>query len=407
MAVSADAQTFTYRGFLEGRGVLFPQDTPNDDRNLVGDFTARGEAFAEPADWLMLAAGIDLRANTYGQVSDDWTPDLGDRSLERPPLSIRRLSASIYRGPLTLDAGRQFIRWGRSDILVPTDRFSPRDYLNVIDNDFLAVNAVRLRLSNGFDSLDVVWVPVFTPSRIPLLDQRWTVLPEGSLPLVLDEARDRLPERWQGGVRWERIEGGYEFAVAFFDGFSHLPVIEPALGPGGAAAGGGVAPPAFIPVVRRFPGQRMYGGDGSIPTRWFTLKAEAGYFQSSDETTDDYVLYVIQMERQSGEWLFIGGYAGESITATREGRLFAPDRGVARSILGSASYTIDATRSLAFEGAVRQNGERVYAKAEYSQSSGQHWRTTVTGALIAGQDGDFLGQFRRNSHLTASLRFSF
>jgi len=412
-ASPASAQPLTYRGFVETRGLLFPQDASNDTENAVGDFTARGEVFAEPTGWLQLAASIDLRANSHDQVDDDWTPDLLDRSLRRPPISIRRLSATVYRGPLTIDAGRQFIRWGRSDILVPTDRFAPRDYLNVVDNDFLAVNGVRGRLSHGFDSLDIVWVPVFTPSRIPLLDQRWTVLPEDLPPLVLPGEND-TPGRWQAGVRWERVLGVYEFAVAYYDGFSHLPVLAPApavttfddLAADFAALGLEVPPPS-IAVMRRFPGQRMIGGDGALATRWLTLKAEAGYFDATDEAIDDYVLYVLQVERQTGEWLLIGGYAGEIVTTRRETQPFAADRGIARSILASASYTIDSTRSLAFEGAVRQDADGVYVKAEYSQSHGQHWRTTVGGALIAGEDGDFLGQYRRNSHVIASLRYSF
>ena len=50
-----------------------------------------------------------------------------------------------------------------------------------------------------------------------------------------------------------------------------------------------------------------------------------------------------------------------------------------RSLVARASYTIDLVRSLAFETAVRQNGAGVYAKAEYSQARGQHWRATLTG----------------------------
>jgi hypothetical protein len=398
-AFQAEAQTpLSYRGFLDGRGVLFPQDAPNDDQNLIGDLTARGEVFFEPSAWLLLAAGVDVRGNTNDHVSSDWTPDLTDQSIARPPLSIRRLMASFHGGPLTLDIGRQFIRWGRTDVLVPTDRFAPRDYLNVIDNDFLAVNAVRTRLSNGFDSLDVVWLPIFTPSRIPLLDQRWTVRPRNALPVQLIERDDDLPGRWQAGIRWERVAPGYELAVGYSDGFSHLPVIAP-------AEAWQFTP--FVPVVRRFPRQRMVGGDGAISTRWFTLKGEAGLFGSPDELIDDYVLYVVQIERQTGEWLLIGGYAGEMVTTGREAALFAPDRGVAKSFLGSASYTIDATRSVAFEGALRQNGQGLYLEAEYSQSAGQHWRTTVTGALLAGHDQDFFGQFQANSYVTAGVRFSF
>jgi len=49
----------------------------------------------------------------------------------------------------------------------------------------------------------------------------------------------------------------------------------------------------------------------------------------------------------------------------------------------------------------------VYAKAEYSQARGQHWRTTIAAVAIGGRAGDFLGQYRRNSHVKASLRYSF
>ena len=75
--------------------------------------------------------------------------------------------------------------------------------------------------------------------------------------------------------------------------------------------------------------------------------------------------------------------------------------------MARASYTVDANRSAAVEGAVRQNGDGIYARAELSQAHGQHWRTTLAGVLIRGAAADFLGQYRRNSHVTLTLRYSF
>jgi hypothetical protein len=86
---------------------------------------------------------------------------------------------------------------------------------------------------------------------------------------------------------------------------------------------------------------------------------------------------------------------------------FAPDRGLAKTIVGRASYTIDVNRSLAIEGSVRQNGDGLYLKGEYSQARGQHWRATVSSALIRGEPEDFLGQYRLNSHFALALRYSF
>ena len=56
----------------------------------------------------------------------------------------------------------------------------------------------------------------------------------------------------------------------------------------------------------------MYGGDAAVPAWWFTFKAEAAYFTSSTPGADQYLLYVLQLERQAGEWLVIGGYAAKS-----------------------------------------------------------------------------------------------
>jgi hypothetical protein len=355
---------------------------------------------ATATDWLQIAAGADLRGNTHDQVDHRWDVDLSDRTPRRPLLSIRRLAATLHRGPVVIDAGKQFIRWGKTDIVTPTDRFAPRDYAYVFDSEFLAVAGVRGMISTASDSVDVVWVPRFTPSRTPHPDRRWTVLPENvPVPVVLIEAAMPVPDRSQVGVRWNRTGGGLEWSLSLFDGFNHLPAIEPQPADPGA--------PPVVFLAKRFPALRMYGGDLALPTRWFTLKAEAGLFTSPDISTDNYVLYVVQLERQTGEWLIIAGYAGEAVTTRRADRTFAPDRGTARSILGRASYTIDAARHLAFEGAVRENGGGQYAKAEFSEARGEHWRWTLTGTVIGGRDDDFLGQYRRNSHLTASLRYSF
>jgi hypothetical protein len=131
------------------------------------------------------------------------------------------------------------------------------------------------------------------------------------------------------------------------------------------------------------------------------------YFTSPSPVTDEYVLYVIEVERQTGEWVLIGGYAGEAVTVQRASLSFAPDRGLTKSVIGRASYTIDPRRNLAFETAVRQNLAGAYGKAEYSQTFGQHWRVTYAGVIIGGDLDDFLGQYRRNSHLSLVLRYSF
>lgn len=408
-AASVEAQTITQRGFVEVAVAAFPEDAPNDRVNLVADAWLREEVFIKPTTWLQFAAGLDGRLNTHDQVQRSWRIDFADRTPQRQAISVRRLSATLARGPITIDVGKQFIRWGKTDIVTPTDRFAPRDFLNVINSEFLAVSGARGVVQAGTHTLDLVWVPVFTPSRIPLLNQRWVpVAPEA---VAFDDLGAIFPDGSQVGLRYSRIAARLEYSVSVFNGFNHLPNIEASTTVGAEIAArstaSSVAGPASIDLRRVYPAMRSYGGDLALPTRWFTIKGEAAYSSSGTPGTDDYVLYVIQLERQSGEWQLVAGYAGQVVTARRALVNFAPDRGLTRALVARAAYTIGPNRSVGFEGAVRQNGRGVYSKIEYSQARGQHWRATVTGILIGGQRDDFLGQYNRNSHIAATLRYSF
>jgi len=392
----AGAQTLSQRGFVEGAGTLFPQEASNDSTRAVVDLRARSELFYKPAPWVQFAAGLDLRANSHDQVEQGWRVAYSDRGVREPRLSVRRLSATLTGGGFTLDAGKQFIRWGKTDIVTPTDRFAPRDFMNVIDNEFLAITAIRGAAQAGDDTFEAVWSPHFTPSRIPLLGERWTVVPPAAAAIPLVDAGGRLPSGSQAGVRWSHVGRAIEYSLSYFDGFNHLPAIQSEF----------VPTPPEIAITRSYPSIRSYGGDLAAPTPWFTLKAEAAYVTGND-SADDYVLYVLQLERQSGEWVFVGGYAGEVVTRSRTSLVFAPDRGLSRAFVGRASYTLDPNRSVAFEGAARQNGRGLYARAEYSQARGQHWRATIAAVAIGGHADDFLGQYSLNSHAALTLRYSF
>jgi hypothetical protein len=412
-ALPASAQTVTQRGFIEATAIAYFQSTPVDDRQLIGEALFRQEASWRPVGWLSLAGAFDARAATDDRVDPSWRFDCADRGLKRPAACVRRLSASLRRGGLGFEAGLQFVRWGKADILNPTDRFAPRDLLDVIDNDFLAVSAARLTYERGSNTIDLVWSPRFTPSRLPLSDGRWAVStpeppmppgPDASAPvnpgLPVVDLGAIYPSRPQAGVRWNHVASGFEYSLSVYDGFDHLPRVQidanQALG--------------RIEVTRIYPVMRMVGGDVVWPLRWFTVKAEGGYFWTTDDRTDDYGSYVVQLERQTGEWLLVGGYAGEFVTERRsvaQPALGSFERGLTKSFLGRGFYTIDVNRSLTFEGGVRQDGRGYYGKAAYSQLLGRHWRATARFDLLGGSPGDFLGQYRRNSSLRITVRYSY
>jgi hypothetical protein len=393
---AVEAQTLSNQALVEGRGIWFGEQAPNDPTRGIIDVIARDDMTVTPARWLQLSGGVELRANSHDQVEEDWRFDVEDRSVLRPRLSLRRLSATFSQRRFSVDVGKQFVRWARADVVNPIDRFAPRDYLEVIDSEFLGILAVRPAIEVGSETLEAIWTPQMTPSRMPLLDQRWTVVPPEAAGFTLVDQGARFPERAQFGARWRHTGSRLEAGLAYFDGFNHLPNIEAT--PIAADA---------IGITRVFPRLRMYGGDFAIPTKWFTFKGEAGYFVSPDDRFSSYGLYVVELERQAGEWFLTGGYAGEVHGEGEPPLAFDPERGLARTLIGRASYTVDPRRTVTIEGAVRQTADGVYVKGEYSQAIAQYWRLTFTGVAIGGEPDDFLGQFQHNSHVSAGLRFTF
>ena len=391
------AQDFEQRGYIENRALFYPQDAPNDRARAVDQAAVRWEASYKLAPWLKLSGSLDARADTHRQVDREARLDADDRTIQRPALSLRELNATIHKGKVTAEFGRQIIRWGKTDILTPTDRFAPRDYLSsVVDSDFLGVNAARVTVAGANDSLDAIWQPWFTPSRTPLLDQRWTALPADLSGVRIVDAGARYPGRGQYGLRWNHLAPRYEYSLSYFDGFNSLPLFDAVFDPSTATAR----------AQRFYPGMRMYGADAAIPLPWLTVKAETAYFTTTTPGAQNYVLYVIQLERQVKEWSLVGGYAGDVVTRGADNPLsFAPDRGFARSFVGRAALTIDVTRSLTVETAVRSAGS--FVRFEYSQTFGQHWRVTPGIAWIRGDMTDFLGQYHRNSYASFAVRYSF
>ncbi len=391
------ATAFEQRGFIENRGLAFPWDARNDSANVMDQALFRWEGSYRAAPWFKLSGSLDARADTHRQTDRDARVSVDDRQMQRPALALRQLSATLHKGMVTAEIGRQFIRWGKTDILTPTDRFAPKDYLgSVVDSDFLGVTAARVTVTKGGDSVDLVWQPWFTPSRTPLLNQRWTVLPPEANGIRIIDAGARYPGGSQFGARWNHIASGFEYSLSYFRGYHSLPLFD-----------GRFDPAAFTIRTQRFyPTLEMYGADAAVQLPWVTIKGESGYFKTTTPGAQEYLLYVIQVERQVKEWSLVGGYAGNVLTNGPENPAqFAPDRGFARSFVGRAALTIDVNRSVAVETAIRANGS--FARFEYSQAIGLHWRVTPGVAWLRGAAGDFLGQYRRNSYASLAVRYSF
>ena len=398
VAAPASAQSLTYRGFGEVQLAAYPQTTPQDDDRIALDARFRIEPAYRATSWLSLSGSFDGRLDNLRQVEREWRVDVRDRRERRPGLSVRHAQAVFRKARVSLTLGKQFIRWGKTDILNPTDRFAPRDFAEVTDDEFLAVSGGRVVYEHGAQSVDLVAVPWFTPSRIPVAGRRWSPqLPQTLGGLSLVDLGPAFPTRPQYGARWNMVGSLAEVSIAYFDGFNHLPEFSTRL----------LSGEPLVALRQTYPPIRMGGADVAVPLRWFIIKAESAALMTSGRESDDLVLYVVQLERQVGELNLVAGYAGEAILTRRSQFEFAPDRGITRAFVARVGYTIGPTSDIAVESVLRWNLRGVWVKGQYSRAIDEHWRASLAGAVIGGRADDFIGQYRRNSHLLATLRYSF
>ncbi len=392
-APSASAQSVAQSGFVDVTFTGYPQTAVTDSTRAIVRAIARWDPELTGTNW-RLDASFEAQTDTHDQTALEAT--YWDRSTQRPAFDIRRLSATWVHGPLTLEAGKQFIAWGKTDVVMPTDHFAPKDYIDLMDPEPLAVTAVRATVAGPSDSLDVVFAPRLTPSRVPLLDQRWVNPPLLALGRPLVDAGGDVPAAAQVGLRWNHLGRYVEGSLSFFQGDDTLPSFSTVSGT-----------PTVVDVTRTYPALTSFGGDLAVPLPWITIKGEAAWYGSSTATARTFLIYVVQAERPWREWLFIGGYVGEQVA--RPGTLvrFAPDEALARAFTGRVSYTIDTNRNLVFEAVARQNGDAFIGRAEYSQAVRQHMRVTAGLRVIRGNPDDLVGQYRRNSAATLSWRYSF
>src|SRR5262245_8854422 len=108
--VSCFAQSYTQRGFLETRSTFYPREGFNDSSHAIGESLFRYEGFYKPSQAFQIAGAVDFRSDTHLQVERDFNLSWQNREIRKPLADVRRLSVTLHKGPVTFEAGKQFVR---------------------------------------------------------------------------------------------------------------------------------------------------------------------------------------------------------------------------------------------------------------------------------------------------------
>jgi hypothetical protein len=221
-------------------------------------------------------------------------------SPERTGFSLEEAWADWSAGGFFLRLGRQFLSWGAADGLILTDVVCPQNLTAYAGLDFagsrLAVDGLKLHYSFPAFAAEAVWLPLFTPARLPensqnplygifypsSIDMGGTALPVS----VSGAAPPRTIADGEYGLRLSWYAPALDVSVMVFYGWNDLPFMEKSL----ILSEASPPVPAGLALRPEYGRTVTAGADASVPLGDFLLRLEAAwtgggrYDRSAEET---------------------------------------------------------------------------------------------------------------------------
>ncbi len=411
-----------YGGYLETAGYFYSH------RPQPSDTLAKGVARFQVWSRTILSKNISWRAtyefrlDTHRDIDRRKCVDTTDRGLLQPAGSLGEFYVDLKLNRMDLRVGRQEIRWGRADGYSPTDNVIPYDYLDTSAEERIAVPALKADAFFGQTHLEAAWIPVFTPTRLPLLGQRWfPSLPSSasvpvapgnppvSVDLIYRNGSINLPaltlRNGQWGLRWNQVVPRAEFSLSYFDGFDDIPFFW--------AARAGLQPtaeprPKFVIALNRdFYRVRIAGADFATGIGRFGLRGEVAYYDQTDPNNLDRVLLVVGLDRSWGDWFALVEYAELGVAGDYPYPATFPDLALRSTAMWRVERTLGPSQSVEINGAVGLRDGGVLVQPLYSRALSNRWRLKIGASLIAGSADSYLGQYAMNDSLNLQLRCTF
>jgi len=125
---------------------------------------------------------FDLRIeHSRGKVAFKANPYIHFFPGKDPKIDLRQSYMDIYLDSADIRIGKQQIVWGKADGVSITDVISPKDLGEFLLPDFeeirIGIQALKVDYYMGDNTLEFVWVPTFTPNKIPDENSIWYVQP--------------------------------------------------------------------------------------------------------------------------------------------------------------------------------------------------------------------------------------
>jgi hypothetical protein len=232
--------------------------------------------------FVMIQDTLDLRfEHSRGKVSFMANPYLYRYPDRDGEIDLRQAYMEVFFDAMDIRIGKQQIIWGKADGVFITDVVSPKDMRNFLLPEFeeirLGVDALKIDLYLADNTLEFVWIPVFTPSRPPESGSIWYQPPDFPVTPTWDTSRSQVDNRLADGevfLKFSLLSSAIDFelmAGSMWDDdptWHRVVTVSPSTGQ--------ISALTIQPEHHRL---QMSGGAFSTTVGGIVLRGEAAYYQ--------------------------------------------------------------------------------------------------------------------------------
>ena len=389
-----------YRNFT-----YFENGNRQDQRRSLNEFQTEVEYDT------MMGDNIRVYIDALLWLDDDdyakgFIDELEDDDVKRNKLNLPEFFADLYFDDSDLRIGKQVVAWGKADSVNPTDNINPEDSSNLFEEEEIGVPAIKVNYYIDDFNIEGVFVPTFTPTRLPPLDTRLSVvdISESPLPINDPELPSNNIHNSQYGIRVSTTYKGWDFSASFYDGINNFPNVRLE------------QDFSITPIYNKI---RVIGADFATTFNRWGVHGEAAQFLSDGDREDSYIQYVLGIDYKRSDIIFehdlfaIVEYIGEHVT--EEARSTLPfetgamvGRVFSNSLFVHIEYEFNDYFVLDCEGLVNlDNGEDYYLNPEFSYDVNDNLTISVGFDLLGGPSDTFFGQFDESDRIVTKLTYTF
>jgi len=412
-------QNYSITGSLEHKTFGYAYRTKQDPRKFYHQGALYLEASKNMGDNLRWYIAPEIRcdnAHFFAGAMDEFEDKREER---RYLVNLREAYVAYYGKTSDIFVGKRIYSWGKADAFNPIDRLNPKDYFDVLDNEKIGIFSVAASQLFNSSSLTLVYVPTFTPSRLPNQHNRWSGNPEGSITegsqfninnvdvegsILKRRRRPRTLKNSQVGLLFQTTLKGWDFALSAYDGIEPVSVVQ--LEPGTPA----IYAPLFNPI-------RSFGGGFSTILKEWEVHGECAQVFTDGNKDDDYFQYIFGTNRSWHDFIIWEKvslyleYAGESVTSSKGDANYIASQGYVRpfqnSLLGKVAFKFDQDLELMFRGTFDLDDEDYYFSPKITYKFTDHLKFKIGLDILGGRQNSFLGKWNKNDRISTHVIYSF